>query len=109
MRNRYRRCMVVPVVPLRNDGYVCRFERSCVPHRRVGDQLVLAHPSSRTALVLGPTACLVWSALDSSPTFDQLIQALAVSYPDVIEGDLVAVLDEILALLLHAGLVEALS
>jgi hypothetical protein len=70
--------------------------------------LVLAHPLDGTALVLGPTACFVWFAIDSS-TSDELTQVLATEFPDVLTGDLVAALDEILTLLLDAGLVKVRS
>lgn len=80
--------------------------RRPVPERTVGDQVVLARPAGGTALVLGPTAAVVWVALEGWLTPEELEAALGTRYPDVPVADRRAALEEILRMLDDEALLE---
>ncbi len=48
-----------------------------------GERVVLYHCESRTALVLNPTASLLWNALDGAATPESLAGALQQKFPSV--------------------------
>jgi hypothetical protein len=77
-----------------------------VPERTVGDQVVLARPGGGSALVLGPTAAVVWMAREEWLVHDQLEAALAAQYPDIPPADRDAALEEILRMLDDEALLE---
>jgi hypothetical protein len=77
-----------------------------VPERTVGDQVVLARPAGGSALVLGPTAAVVWMALEEWLVHDQLEAALAAQYPDIPPAERDAALEEILRMLDDEALLE---
>lgn len=74
--------------------------------RRVGDQVVLACLNDGVALVLAPTATVVWDLLhdwQDRPTLQRLVTE---RFPTVDLSDSVAAIDEILLQLEEAGLLE---
>ncbi|MGH9085906.1 MAG: PqqD family protein [Acidimicrobiales bacterium] len=77
-----------------------------MPQRTVGDQVVLARPHGGSALVLAPTAAIVWSCLAAWTDADGLADELAARYPDVAPADRRDALDAILRLLQAEDLLE---
>jgi hypothetical protein len=77
-----------------------------VPERSVGDQVVLARPVGGAALVLGPTAALVWMALADWLAIDELETTLATQYPNIPAGDRHGALHEIIQMLDDEDLLE---
>ena len=67
---------------------------------------MLARPRDGTALVLGPTAAVVWSALEGWTTPSTLDAALGDVFPEVSAAERSAALDEILTLLEGEALLE---
>ena len=65
----------------------------------VGDRVVLYHRSTRSALVLNPTATRLWALLDVPRTTGDLVAELRERFPDVTEEqasvDVVALLDDL--------------
>lgn len=72
----------------------------------MGDQVVVGRADADAALVLPSTAGVVWAALATWSSVDQLGATLAERYPDVPPAERAEALAAILELLDEAGLVE---
>lgn len=83
-----------------------RIRRRPAPERTVGDQVVVARADTDAALVLPPTAGVVWAALATWCRPSDLAATLAERYPDVPSAERDDALAGILDLLDEAGLVE---
>lgn len=77
-----------------------------VVQRDVGDRTVLPRISDGSALVLGPTAALVWAHLVCWRSRAELMAWLEHNYPDIAETDRDLALEAILSELLREDLVE---
>ena len=66
-----------------------RYKRSAdVDETRVGERVVLYHRGSGTGIGLNPTGSLVWNALESPLTADEVVETLAHKYGSVERGRL---------------------
>ena len=62
--------------------YTDRFRRSDrVDETRVGDRVVLYHRDTGSGVVLNPTGSLIWEALATPCSTDELAQDLSARYP----------------------------
>lgn len=82
------------------------FRHVLVPQRVIGDQVVLALPRDGTALLLAPTAALVWSATERWTTFGELERFVGEWHPDVARSVRLEALREIVRVLWDEGLIE---
>lgn len=64
-----------------------------------GERVVVFHQVTRDSIVLNPTGSLIWEALTTSKTREQLLTVLSEAYPEVpqeaLESDLDAYLTEL--------------
>ena len=66
-----------------------RYKRSAdVDETRVGERVVLYHRGSGNGVVLNPTGSLVWNALASPLTADEVVDSLARKHGSVERGRL---------------------
>ena len=68
--------------------------------------MLVVTPSTREARLLGPTASIVWDRIADHTDHDELVAALAATYPDVPSDDRHRTLDEILRNLEVDGLIR---
>lgn len=84
-----------------------RYRTRPVPLRRVGDETVVARPEDGKALVLNPTATVIWQAMASWSSTDELLGRLETVYPATPDATRVEGLERLVAELLSEGLVES--
>ena len=74
---------------------------------QIGDDLILMHLVSRRMIILNPTGTILWDALDTFPTRDELVGLLREALPDQPAAELEAGLTAVLDGLTEAGLLHA--
>lgn len=77
-----------------------------IAEQRIGDELMLADPSSGRVHVLNPTAACVWSALDAARTDLDIARVLNQSMAVPAGVDLAGIVRRTLQLLESKGLVR---
>lgn len=83
-----------------------QFRHRALPERTVGDQVVVARPRDRSAVLLGATAAIVWRATSSWTTVADLESLLAERHSDVGAVERSEALDQILEMLFDDELLE---
>ncbi len=79
-----------------------RFRRSTrVDETRVGDRVVLYHRDAGSGIVLNPAGSLIWDAMSTPRSQDELATQLATKFPSIprsrIESDVSTYIDSLLA------------
>lgn len=87
-----------------------RFKKiSRIDEERLDDELILLHPVTLEVKILNDTATVLWEALETFPTADELVELVAEARPEIpvaeVRGMVTGFLDE----LVKAELVERLG
>ena len=81
----------------RTDGVT--FEKS-------GDRVVILDAEGSVMTTINPVGSLIWQALDGTSDTDSLVRQLAETFPEVDDAVLSTDVEEFLASMLEAGLVD---